>query len=135
MKKLPVSLEDMYNEMLLDHAARSRVPQELQLTILQWVTHSVRPLSLLELATMIDSLDGTQRKSKDTKDLVRMACGPLLEILEDETVSIIHHSFTEFLIGQGREEKISTDTGNGQFPVIKQTDTHRLLALTCLRYL
>ena len=34
MRKLPLSLEDMYNGMLLDHAARSGVPQELQLIIL-----------------------------------------------------------------------------------------------------
>jgi len=84
---------------------------------------------------MMDSLDDTRRKSKDTKALVRTACGPLLEILEDETVSIIHHSFTEFLIDQGREERASTDTRTSQFPVIKSTDTHQLLALTCLRYL
>jgi len=130
MRKLPVSLEDIYNGMLLDHAARSGVPQELLLIILQWVTHSIHPLRLLELAAMIDSLDDTRRKSKDTKALVRTAYGPLLEILEDETVSIIHHSFTEFLIDQGREERASTDTGTGQFPVIKSTDTHQLLALS-----
>lgn len=135
MKKIPASLEDTYNGMLLDHATRSGVPQELQLTILQWVTHSIRPLRLIELAAMIDSPDGTQRKSKDTKALVRTACGPLLEILEDETVSIIHHSFTEFLLDQGREERASTETGIGQFPVIKSTDTHQFLALTCLKYL
>lgn len=100
MKKLPTSLEDMYNGMLLDHAARSGVPQQLQLTILQWVTHSVRPLRLLELTAIIDSLEDGKRNSKDTKALVRTACGPLLEILEDETVSIIHHSFTEFLVDE-----------------------------------
>jgi hypothetical protein len=126
MRKLPVSLEDMYNGMLLDHAARSGVPQEFQLIILQWVTNSIRPLRLLELAAVINSLDDARRKLKDTKALVRTACGPLLEILEDKTVSIIHHSFTEFLIDQGREEKASTDTGTGQFPVIKSTDTHQL---------
>ena len=51
---LPITLEDMYNGMLIDHSLRLRVPQQLQLTILQWVTHSSRPLRLLELAAMLD---------------------------------------------------------------------------------
>lgn len=80
MRRLPMSLEDMYNGILLDHATHSGVPQELQLNIQQLVTHSNRPLRLLELAAMIDSLDDSQKKSSDTKPLVLTACGLLLEI-------------------------------------------------------
>jgi ankyrin repeat protein len=131
---LPITLEDMYNGMLLDHSLRSRVPQNLQVTILRWVTHSSRPLRLLELATMLDSLND-EKKGKDTKAVVRAACGPLLEILEDETVSVIHHSFTEFLIDSGREGRKAPGSVHPQFPVISPPTTHRILAATCLRYL
>ena len=130
---LPVTLEDMYNGMLLDHSLRSRVPQDLQVTILRWVTHSTRPLRLLELATMLDSVSG--EKGKDTKAVVRAACGPLLEILEDETVSVIHHSFTEFLTDSSREGRNAPGSVHPQFPVIDPQTTHRVLATTCLRYL
>ncbi|KAE8454120.1 hypothetical protein EG329_005044 [Mollisiaceae sp. DMI_Dod_QoI] len=132
---LPLTLEDMYNGMLLDHSLRSRVPQDLQLTILRWVTHSSRPLRLLELAAMLDSLSQTGKAGKDTKSVVRAACGPLLEILEDETVSVIHHSFTEFLTDLGRSSRPALDGLHAQFPVIDSEDAHKLMGLTCLRYL
>ncbi|KAF4629093.1 hypothetical protein G7Y89_g9055 [Cudoniella acicularis] len=131
---LPVTLEDMYNGMLLDHSLRSRVSQELQVTILRWVTHSSRPLRLLELATMLDSLKN-EKNGKDTKAVVRAACGPLLEILEDETVSVIHHSFTEFLTDSSREGRKAPRSVHPQFPVISSLATHRFLAVTCLQYL
>jgi ankyrin repeat protein len=132
---LPVTLEDMYNDMLLDHSLRSRVPQELQLTILQWVTHSSRPLRLLELAAMLDCQRDTGRVAKDTKAVVRAACGPLLEILEDETVSVIHHSFTEFLIDAKRRMGSESETAHPQFPVIDPVTTHSTMTLACLKYL
>lgn len=135
---LPNSLEDMYNGMLLDHSLRSCVPQNLQLTILQWVTHSTRPLRLLELASMLDSQNKPDIKVKgrqDTKAVVRTACGPLLEILEDETVSVIHHSFTEFLVDTERLSRPTLDDQHPQFPVIDPATTHKDIAIACLNYL
>ncbi|KAK0099478.1 hypothetical protein ONS96_008315 [Cadophora gregata f. sp. sojae] len=132
---LPLTLEDMYNGMLIDHSLRSRVPQDLQLTILQWVTHSSRPLRLLELAFVIDLQSGSNTNSKDTKAIARAACGPLLEILEDETVSVIHHSFTEFLMDQDRRSRPASDGYHPQFPVIDSATAHKSMALICLKYL
>jgi hypothetical protein len=122
LSKLPSGLSDMYTTMLLDHSKRSGVPQELQLLILQCVTHSSRPLRLLEIASIVDFVRRTARTDlivkatgvpQDTKSIIRAGCGPLLEILDDETVSIIHHSFTEFLVDPDRR----TDDAN-QFPRI-----------------
>ncbi|KAF4635790.1 hypothetical protein G7Y89_g2312 [Cudoniella acicularis] len=132
---LPVTLEDMYNGMLLDHSLRSRVSQDLQLTILQWVTHSTRPLRLLEIAAMLDFCNNSNSKVKDTKATVRAACGPLLEILEDETVSVIHHSFTEFLTDEARIEREPKEGTHRQFPVVNGGKTHGATAMTCLEYL
>jgi hypothetical protein len=135
---LPNSLEDMYNGMLLDHSLRSCVPQDLQLSILQWVTHSTRPLRLLELASMLDSKNRPTNASdskQDTKAIVRAACGPLLEILDDETVTVIHHSFTEFLIDPDRISRPSSDDRHPQFPIINPLETHKTMAITCLNYL
>lgn len=131
---LPITLEDMYNGMLLDHSLRSGVPQDLQLLILSWVTHSSRPLRLLELATILDSTNPSG-PGKDTKSVVREACGPLLEILEDETVSVIHHSFTEFLTDISREGRPAADNLHPQFPIIAYQPTHHALAATCIKYL
>lgn len=64
----------------------------------------MRPLRLLELAEMVKSNnpDGQTLDLKDAKNLIRAGCGPLLEILAEETVSFIHHSFTEYLKGTTR---------------------------------
>ncbi|RDW65756.1 uncharacterized protein DSM5745_09495 [Aspergillus mulundensis] len=131
LRYIPESLEDLYTQMLRDHSEKASVPQERQFLILQLVTHATRPLRLLEIATVLDFLSmGADREGKypDTKAMTRMSCGPLLEILNDETVSIIHHSFTEFLTDTRRKK---TDT----FPVVDPEDAHRLMARICLRYI
>jgi hypothetical protein len=106
LEGLPSGLGDTYTKMLFDHSARSGTPQDLQLFILKYVTHSSRPLRLLELSALVDFVRKSPRtqfasdvhpSTLGTKSIVRTACGPLLEILEDETVSIIHHSLTEYL--------------------------------------
>jgi hypothetical protein len=70
---------------------------------------------------------------KDRKLLIRNACGPLLEILPDETISIIHHSFTEYLTDTERCRKSSS--AHPQFPVILPKPTHYELAYVCLKYM
>ncbi|KAK7430675.1 hypothetical protein QQZ08_002719 [Neonectria magnoliae] len=101
LSQLPADLNVLYTNLLLEHAQRSGVAADIQHLILQSVTHASRPLRLLELAEMIRviSPNDSTRDLKVTKNLIRAACGPLLEILADETVSVIHHSFIEYLKG------------------------------------
>lgn len=135
LRTLPADLHEMYTSLLQEHAARSGVPQDIQLLILQWVTHATRPLRLLELAEMLSATyqptsgsSGVQDLSS-SKRLVRAAAGPLLEILPNETVCVIHHSFTEYLKCMTRSE---TDGG---YPILLPGSTHGRLALACLSYL
>ena len=90
-------------------------------------------MRLLELASIIDFEQRKLGLSKDTKSTVRNGCGPLLEILEDETVSVIHHSFTEFLFDQ--ERWISQVEQQPQFPRLDSARSQRTVALTCLSFL
>ncbi|VUC24921.1 unnamed protein product [Clonostachys rosea] len=131
LSKLPTDLDVLYTDLLREHSHRSGVAGSIQRLILQAVTHANRPLRLLELAEMIksNSPDGKRRDLKDTKDLIRAACGPLLEILVDETVSVIHHSFTEYLKGTTRSEDISG------YPILEPGPSHAQLAIVCLNYL
>lgn len=119
LQQLPLNLDIMYSRLLQDHARKTGTPQEMQLLILQWATHSVRPLRLLEVADLINVTSPSKsRDLKATKDLVRAACGPLLEILPDETLCVVHHSLTEFLIGQTRAslDQCSAATKSGFGP-------------------
>ncbi|CRL25027.1 Ankyrin repeat-containing domain [Penicillium camemberti] len=133
LKVLPADLNVMYNNLLHEHATHSSVPEDLQLLVLQFVTHATRPLRILEIAEMAKSVQGptTDRGLKDTKDLVRAACGPLLEILPDETVSVVHHSFTEFLKGFTR----SSESDDTTYPILQPGSTNKSLAIACLGYL
>ncbi|EHK18015.1 putative ankyrin repeat protein [Trichoderma virens Gv29-8] len=131
--KLPTDLNALYTDLLSEHAKRSGVPDSIQHLILQSVTHATRPLRLLELAEMIrvSFSEDSERDIKSTKELIRAACGPLLEILPDETVSVIHHSFTEYLKGSTRLDG-GQQTG---YPVLQMGPTHAQLALQCILYL
>ncbi|KAJ5715120.1 uncharacterized protein N7483_012301 [Penicillium malachiteum] len=132
LKALPMDLNTMYNELLQEHSRRSNVPFELQQLILQFATHATRPLRLLEIAEMINTRNpDSNRTLKETKDLVRAACGPLLEILSDETVSVIHHSFTEFLKGYTR----SKSSDSSEYPILEAGPINSQLASACLLYL
>lgn len=131
LAELPADLNVLYTDLLREHAQRSGVPPSIQHLILQSVTHATRPLRLIELAEMIRVLnpDGVHRDMKATKDLLRAACGPLLEILADETVSVIHHSFTEYLKGTTRA---ADESG---YPLLEYGPTHGDMAVACLRYI
>ncbi|KAK7702812.1 hypothetical protein SLS64_009422 [Diaporthe eres] len=131
LDSLPADMNQMYTDLLHEHSRRSGVPDAIQRLILQWVTHATRPLRLLEIAEMIHVTynNDTDRDIGSTKDLVRAACGPLLEILPDETVCVIHHSFTEYLKGTTRSPE---DDG---YPVLLFGETHASLGSACLVYL
>ncbi|KAF5657649.1 hypothetical protein FHETE_10324 [Fusarium heterosporum] len=130
INKLPLDLNDMYIDILQEHARRSGISEVTQVTILQWVTHATRPLRLLELADMLLATGSNDSKSlRDNKGLVRSACGPLIEVLPDETVSVIHHSLTEFLVGESRRIKGSI------YPTLDSSSTNYDLALVCISHI
>ncbi|WQF75414.1 Putative NACHT nucleoside triphosphatase, P-loop containing nucleoside triphosphate hydrolase [Colletotrichum destructivum] len=129
---LPANMDTMYMDLLREHSRRSGVHDDVQRLILQWATHATRPLRLLEMAEMVSvAYPGNATSDLSAaKDVVRAACGPLLEIMPDETVCVIHHSFTEYLKGTNRSA--GHDTG---YPVLRLGETHANLGLACLRYL
>ncbi|KAF4999305.1 hypothetical protein FGRMN_2533 [Fusarium graminum] len=130
INKLPLDLDDMYVGILQEHARRSGISEATQVNILQWVTHATRPLRLLELADILVETGSNDSKSlRDNKGLVRSACGPLLEVLPDETVSVIHHSLTEFLVGESRRVKGSI------YPILDSSPTNYDLALVCISHI
>lgn len=128
--KLPVGLEDMYNGVLLRQSAELNVGVGVQIFLLSCVTQCFRPLRLLELASLLSIYLKSDMTPAEAKVLVKQACGPLLEVLDDETVQILHHSFAEFLLDPDRR----TDEARGipQFPLINPTAVHKQLATLCM---
>ncbi|KAL2118791.1 hypothetical protein VTJ04DRAFT_5750 [Mycothermus thermophilus] len=127
---LPSTLYSVYEGMLREHARRSGLTSQQQAQLLACVTRARRPLRLIELGSLVARLmgDGDLRRGKD---LVRTGCGRLLELLEDETVSVIHHSFTEFL----NDPERNADGTTAGFPVLSDSESHAMLAQLLLQYL
>ncbi|KAM0310192.1 hypothetical protein ACHAO8_008360 [Botrytis cinerea] len=131
--KLPMGLEEMYNRVLIDHASLTNIHQDTQVIILQLITQSARPMRLIEIVKAIEDNHNLSKSDRDSKDIVRFGCGPLLEIMEDGVVQILHHSFTEFLLDADRT--INKLTEVPQFPVIDPKTAHREIALLCISQL
>ncbi|EGX95550.1 ankyrin 2,3/unc44, putative [Cordyceps militaris CM01] len=131
LETLSQDLNVIYNGLLQDHARRSGLAEETQLLIMQFVTHATRPLRLRELASMMNVTQclPANRDLEAMKSTVRVACGPLLEILPDETVAVIHHCLTEFLTD------VTRAGASGGYPVFEAARTHQRLSLVCLAYL
>lgn len=142
---LPIGLEEIYNSTLLKQSQLLEFPghpgigTKIQVFLLECVTHSSRPLRLNELADALNvafmpSIPGLHMASFpqwNPKQMTRKACAPLLDILEDGTIQVIHHSFTEFLLDHNRQ-----NSGQGvQFPVLVPSAIHRKLVETCFTYL
>ncbi|KAL7960442.1 ankyrin repeat-containing domain protein [Trichoderma compactum] len=127
LDRLPRTLQDVYEDMLKEHAHRSGVTAVQQAKVLMCVTHASRPLRLIELGSLLSNM--LNISLGQGKDLVRRSCGRLLELLEDESVSVIHHSFTEFLHDATRKKDAAA------FPVLDDIASHEMLAVLLLEYL
>ncbi|VUC31681.1 unnamed protein product [Clonostachys rosea] len=138
-EKMPMGLQDMYHTVLCKQAQAPGIDTDMQVFLLGCVTHSFRPLRLRELAALlqeyISNKNGTSPSLSDAKLLVKQACGPLLDILDDETVQVLHHSMTEFLLGE-RSETLATNVSNAPpFPIISSDISHKCLAMISLSVL
>ncbi|VUC23770.1 unnamed protein product [Clonostachys rosea] len=132
---LPVGLQETYNNILATQREERGVRMDVQILVLEAVTHASRPLRLNELAHLLKCIYPDAADPSGFKSLVTASCGPLIEILEDETLQVIHHSFTEFLRGDTRSQSLVSGDTSTEFPIIDSDMTHKHLALYCLRYL
>ncbi|KAL5602094.1 hypothetical protein FOBRF1_009627 [Fusarium oxysporum] len=129
---LPVGLEQTYTSMLAKQRGEPGVTTDVQVLILEAVIHASRPLRLNELASLLKCVRPDTTEPSAFKSLIATSCGPLIEILEDETLQVIHHSFTEFLRGDTRS---ASTVGASDFPIIDSLQAHKHMAMNCLVYL
>ncbi|RFU23819.1 hypothetical protein B7463_g12519, partial [Scytalidium lignicola] len=137
LQHLPSSLEDMYVNLLYEHSSRSGASLHFQSLLLSWITHASRPLRVTELAALVNSLGDSAglNASQEVKLMVRTSCGPLLEILDDETVQVIHHSLTEFFLNTSRSSAKEIVGSEKWFPAFTPALIHRSLTFSCIDYL
>ncbi|KAM0354385.1 hypothetical protein ACHAPU_001429 [Fusarium lateritium] len=129
---LPLGLEQTYTSMLAKQRRESGVTIDVQVIVLEAVTHSSRPLRLNELASLLRCVRPDVVEHSGFKRLIATSCGSLIEILEDETLQVIHHSFTEFLRGDTRN---AAGVVASDFPIIDPLQANKHMTITCLQYL
>lgn len=134
VKNIPMGLEEMYNNMLFRQARLLNIDTQIQVFLLELVTNSSRALRLTELASALSFSFPSSMIPGAPKSVTKLACSPLLEILEDETVQVIHHSFTEFLLNNERTNVDRCDQVP-QFPVLNSRQAQKMLSNMCLGYL
>ena len=135
-ESLPVGLEQTYDTMLAKHRKQSGVSVEFQVQVLEAVTHAARPLRLNELAGLLKCIYPDLHPPAGFKSLIASCCGSLVEVLEDETLQVIHHSFTEFLRGDTRNlPSTPEEQETAKFPIVRSTQAHKRMAMNSLKYL
>lgn len=134
-ESLPVGLEQTYETMLAKHRQQTGVDVDFQVEVLEAVTHASRPLRLNELTSLLKCTYPDLHPRNGFKPLIANCCGSLIEVLEDETLQVIHHSFTEFLRGDTRSLGSAGGLEKHAFPIINSSYAHKRMAMKCLQYL
>ncbi len=123
---LPEGLPGIYSRMLLQIKESQRVTAAL---ILRWVVMALRPLTLTELATAIDTRPVSIVSSDQViRDHVR-SCGAFVKIREGG-VGLVHQSARDYLL----REELDNDPILERFR-IKQEEANFELARTCFEYI
>ncbi|KAJ0383542.1 hypothetical protein COL922a_010288 [Colletotrichum nupharicola] len=142
-KVLKAFLQDMsaiYSNLLREHSRRSGVPQDVQLFILQWITHANRPLGLLEMADIIKTthhslVNQDLKLSKDIKDSLTQI-SPTTRATLPFTIEGNTDNVSQ-LIENGHADFNAAVPSNGKTPLFFLLDLDRnatFLALKLLEY-
>ncbi|KAI4622086.1 hypothetical protein J4E83_004825 [Alternaria metachromatica] len=136
LAEFPTGLCPLYNRLL--HQVRSK-PQYRSdcIKLLHWVAQAMRPMSLAELAAVLD-IDGSDTISVEQRLSDRITwCKSLLivrhvaDTIQAPTVDLVHYSLKEHLF-----ESSGGDNAADIQPFFCQADAiHHQIALTCLDYL
>tara|TARA_R110002003_G_scaffold1184_5_gene22605 strand:+ start:12133 stop:14583 length:2451 start_codon:yes stop_codon:yes gene_type:complete len=122
LEDLPSGLPAIYGRMLQRIQAKQR---EVSRAILRWVTMTVRPLQLQELAAAAGVIVTSSKITVEqaTRDAITH-CGPLLKVQEQE-VSLVHQSARDYLLRKERDsdavlEAFRLDTEGAHFELARK---------------
>lgn len=130
LRSLPKSLDNTYSRILINIDEEYR---RETYTVLQWLTFSVRPLHLVEVAEAVavrpgsDFLDG-EEKLRDPHVILSI-CSSLVVLSEFGELRLAHYSVKEYLVS----ERIRTSPAS---PFVMMVDSgNKKIAEICLTYL
>lgn len=141
---LPDTLIGIYQATLQDIERSSEDRYLMAKRILRWVITAHRPLTVEGLMMALRAEKLKEKENPTSSDLgpkfpdyrgqIQSICFPLIEVLEDSTVQVVHVSVAQYLLGQNIASHIS-GTAKGPTFAYEISEAHSELALTCLAYL
>ena len=155
-KDLMMELDRLPQDIVSIYVLRLKRVNDIEFasTIFKWLATSRRSLTvsgLLGVYTVVkemkdrkdDDLRRQDLQHRMDQDRFRIAleeeCFPLIEILKDETVRLVHTSVSQFLLGQYIEGLSGTSRSKARRAppefCFKTEECHAQLAFTCLTYL
>ncbi|OCK76478.1 hypothetical protein K432DRAFT_360278 [Lepidopterella palustris CBS 459.81] len=144
LTNLPVGLNGVYEHILIS-IGRKLTDDELELRteILGWVTTAIRPMTLEELsialaievgASALDEGEIILRLENDVREL----CGPMLKIMDDRTVQIVHMSVKDMLHRRSLVTSVTSEiplVDRKYLLSISPESQHTRMAYSCVTYL
>jgi ankyrin repeat protein len=135
LRDLPQSLDELYGRILASVPNRGVLRSRSKL-LLQWLACAIRPLSLSEIAAVLELSIDQQRTPKRTivdlsqlKQVIHHCCGTLVRYVDTDEkgtlVTLVHASVKEFLLASARPASSYSDL------LVNQQVTDR----SCLTYL
>lgn len=122
LTELPPTMGELYKKILREMASNSPSQVAITKTILQWVLCVSRPLSVVEVDCVVETLHGSV---PNTNTMIKNLCGQLLNIDRNQRVQINHMTIQEFFQTIDDQNVFSIS-----FP-----DAHHELVSFCLGYL
>lgn len=148
LESLPETLVGLYqNTLQTMEKNASKDLREMAQRVLRWVLAAQRPLTIDGLMMALRAENLKTKENPTISDLgpfipnyrerLWQICFPLLEVLEDNTVQVIHVSLRQYLLGQNisGHEPVTAAGGDHSYFRYNPPKEHLELALTCVAYL
>lgn len=148
LESLPETLVGIYQNIIQKiEKNASKDLGEMARRVLRWVAAAQRPLTIdgLMMALRAEKLKAKENPTisdlgpfiPNYRERLWQICFPLLEVLEDDTVQVIHVSLKQYLLGQNisGQEPVTTTGGDRGYFRYNPPEEHLELALTCVAYL
>ncbi|KAK6504469.1 hypothetical protein TWF506_002664 [Arthrobotrys conoides] len=123
IKELPKGLDQIYDRSLQRIASLRKPLRKYAKRVFKFILGGQRPLRVSELQQAIIVEQNMNLLSPNRSISLTLLCGSLIEILNDDTVSLVHSSLKEYLL--------TKDNTLG----FRDTTIHRSISVICLTYL
>ncbi|KAJ5669013.1 Ankyrin repeat-containing protein [Penicillium macrosclerotiorum] len=124
---LSPNLYGLYDHILKAGTSGPLPLQDYRRTVLTLVIYAGRRLRRLEITRALEVQFGPEAKDQE---LIKSSFGPLLKFLADDTFSLIHESFIEFIHDKNRSLE-----SQAILPIISAANAHENLSSICFRTL